>query len=307
MLGLLSLAILGWWLLAPSDPANPAAGTASVVGNSPTVRSSASPGTQEAAGSTQPGSLASGMPGPDPLQQGRDLRDIYERYRDSASLRERIVAQRAWSACFPVFLSPAGQAISIESVTAALPAQDPTSASRVQAYRDIWARCSRFSDMPREALLQETQRQSDDQLKGLTTPPGQRALQAHQVGDPSMALQIARLAVDTQDPDDIDSLQDFLKVYWWDQNERQPDKPIARPDLRALAFSLAACQMGRDCSAASLTAQQQCAFTGACTGTVAERLVQSLPDAPDREALLAETTRTLAALRARDYRALGLQ
>ena len=245
--------------------------------------------------------------GPDPLQRAHDLRDIYERFRDSPVMRERTLAHRAWSACFPAFISPAGQTISPEAITASLPRQDPVSASRAQAYRDIWARCSRFSDMPRDTLLQETQRHADAQLRGLTSLPGQRALQAHQAGDSSAALAIARQAVQALDPYDIDSLQDFLKVYWWDQNERQPNQPVARPDLRAMAFSLAACQLGLDCSAASLTALQQCAFTGACSGSVAERQLQGLPEPADREALLAETARLLSALRSRDYQALGLQ
>ena len=73
--------------------------------------------------------------------------------RLARAVQERILAHRAWSACFPSFISPVGQAISIEQIVASLPQQDPVNVHRAQALRDIWARCSRFSDLPRETLL----------------------------------------------------------------------------------------------------------------------------------------------------------
>ena len=80
----------------------------------------------------------------------------------------------------------------------------------------------------------------------------------------------------------------------------------ARPDLRSLAFALAACQAGQDCSAQSLTALQMCANAGQCTGNVVDRLLQDLGGDAEREAALSEARRVAQAVRAGDMAALGL-
>ena len=214
------------------------------------------------------------------------------------------MAYRAWLACFPVFIAPQGGMVPIETITASLPAQGQE--VRAAAYRDIWGRCKSFSDLPRQKLLAETQFQKDAWLSGRAHAPGDSAAKSHMAGETAQALTIARTAIATRDPYAIDSLREFVIHYWWDHNDRYPDDPVNRPDLRALAFSVAACQMGLECGATSLTAVQQCANTGACTGSTVERYLQSLPTQADREALVVESRKVGDAIRTQDFKALGL-
>ena len=241
-----------------------------------------------------------------PLQRAADLRALYEQYRDSKDPRERHTAYRAWSACFPTFIAAKGGMVPLDAVAASLPANDPNRALRAESYRELWGRCKRFSDLPHDTLVAETQRQKDAWMTGQAHSPGDTAAQAHMAGNSAQALGIARAAVASQDPYAIDSLRDFVIHYWWDHNDNHPEAQIARPDLRALAFSVAACQMGLECGAGSLTALQQCANTGACSGTVVERYLQSLPNPSDREALVTESRRVADAIRANDTKGLGL-
>ncbi|MDI1244528.1 MAG: hypothetical protein PSV24_03905 [Rhodoferax sp.] len=241
-----------------------------------------------------------------PLQRTADLRSIYEQYRDSKDTSERNIAYLAWSACFPTFIAAQGGMVPVEDVTAALPANDPNRELRAAAYRALWGRCKGFSDMARDRLLAETQKQRDAWMSGRAHAPGDSAAQAHMAGSSQQALTIARAAVASQDPYAIGSLREFVIHYWWDHNDNHPDDQVDRPDLRALAFSIVACQTGLECGAGSLTAMQQCANSGACSGTVLDRYLQSLPTQEDRDAVLEESRRIADAIRANDYKALGL-
>ena len=239
------------------------------------------------------------------LQKTHDLRQIYEQYRDSKNPLERNMAYRAWSACFPAFIAPQGGLVPIETITARLPAQGQD--ARAAAYREIWARCKSFSDLPRQKLLAETQFQKDVWLSGQAHAPGDSAARSYMAGDAAGALSVARAALVTQDPYAIDSLREFVIHYWWDHNDQHPESPVNRPDLRALAFSVAACQMGLECGATSLTAVQQCANTGACSGTTVDRFMQNLPSQADRDALTLESRRLQEAIRSQNYQAMGLE
>ena len=242
-----------------------------------------------------------------PLQLTHDLRDIYERFRDSKNPRERHIAYRAWSACFPAFLSASGGMAPLTSLPANLPTSDPIATRRADAMRELWGRCKGFSDLSHDKLMAETQRQRDAWMTGRAHSPGDSAAQAHMQGDSKEGLRIARDAIASQDPYAIDSLKDFVIHYWWDLNDTHPEQRVDRPDLRALAFGIAACNMGLECGPASLTAVQQCASTGACSGDAVDRYMQSLPTQSDRDTVLAESRRVERAVRAKDYAGLGLQ
>ena len=79
-----------------------------------------------------------------------------------------------------------------------------------------------------------------------------------------------------------------------------------RSDLRGLAVAMAACQLGLDCSADSLTALLLCANSGQCAGNLTDRYLQALSNATDRERAARLTELTLVAIRASDFNALAL-
>jgi hypothetical protein len=243
-----------------------------------------------------------------PLERAADLRAVYEQFKNSADASERHAAYRAWSACFPIFIGAEGQAVSLDSVTRAIPPDDPDSAARIGAYQALMGRCKGFSDLPRAQLLAETERQKSAAATGTALAPGELAARYLEDGAPGKALEAARAVLASRDPAAIDSLREFVANYLVLQVDAQTVAVALdlRPDLRALAYAIAACRMGLECGPGSLTALQQCANSGACSGDVSERYLQSIPEAADRARLLAESELVVQAIGAGDYQALGL-
>lgn len=239
-----------------------------------------------------------------PLERSTDLRAVYARYKDSANPNERHIAYRAWSACFPTFIGPQGQAVSLDSVTAGVARNAADTASRVDAYRALMGRCKGFADIPREQLLAETARQKAAVSSGAALAPGELAARYLGDGDTARAIETARAVLVSRDAAAIDSLREFVNQVLVQQVDAQRAAPDERPDLRALAFGLAACRLGLDCGADTLTALQQCASSGACSGSVADRYVQSVAEA-DRARLAQETDKVLRAVASGDITALG--
>lgn len=241
-----------------------------------------------------------------PLERSEDLRAIYQQFKDSQDASERHIAWRAWSACFPTFIAPQGQSATLENLTAALPADDTKRSARIDAYRALQGRCKAYSDMRREEMLAITRQLQQAYDSGTNLSPGEAAAKLLAEGKTAEALQMARAIVASQDPFAINSLRDFIQPYMVSQVDAQMAASSERPDLRGLAFSVAACQMGLECGPGSLTALQLCASLGACSGSVSERYLQALPIQADRDALQQESRRVLDALRTADFIALGL-
>lgn len=241
-----------------------------------------------------------------PLERSEDLHAAYKQFKDSKDPVERHIAYRAWSACFPTFIAPQGQSISVESITSALPANDPSTAMRIEAYRSLLGRCKNFSHMTREDTLNTTQRQQEAANKGEILSPGELAEKRLAEGKQDEALQLARAIISSQDPFSISSLRELIKQIGVAEVDAQSTHSEQRPDLHSLAFSFAACQMGMDCSASSLTALQMCASMGECSGSVTDRYLHSMPNQADRIALERESQKVLDAIRSKNFKALGL-
>jgi hypothetical protein len=296
---LLPAALAAYWLWP--DPAPPQAPRPSEL---PLLTiPSDIPGARPAAA---PPALAPATPLINALERAGDLRAAYEQYQGIPDAAGRNAAYRAWSACFPTFVAPQGQTITLEGVVRAIAPEDPDNLRRIDAYRALMGRCKNFSDLPRERILSETERQHSAVSGGAALAPGQLAAKLLNDGDTGAALAMARAVVAARDPAAIDSLREFINLYLVQQVDGQNTPLDVRPDLRSLAFSIAACSMGLECGPDSLTALQQCANSGACSGGVVERYLASVPEAADRERLLRESRQVADAIAAGDYRALGL-
>lgn len=241
-----------------------------------------------------------------PVELTLDLRAVYEHYKDSRDSVERHTAYRAWSACFPTFIAPQGQPVSLDILTRSLAPNEPATAMRIDAYRNLQARCRNFSDLPRETILQATQQLREELAGGAVASPGDMALRYLNDGNPEQALKTARAILASGDPFSISSLREFVEQHIVAQVDAQTLGSDERPDLRSLAFTVAACQIGLECGPASLTALQLCAGTGACSGGVADRYLGALPSQADRDALQIEVRRVLDALRTGKFETLGL-
>lgn len=240
------------------------------------------------------------------LERAPDLRKVFDRYQSSANPAERNAAYRAWSACFPAFIAPAGQAVTLEMVTRALPRDAPDYAQRVEAYRSLLGRCKEFFDLGRDDLMTGTHVQQTAWLRGQARAPGELAMQLLEQGDAEGAAAQARAAVASGDAYAIYSLREFMARYLNRQRDTEGNATLAQPDVRALAFYLAPCELGMECGPDSLTALQLCANRGECEGTVADRYAHSFAGQVDRDTLLQESRRVAAAVRAGDMKALGL-
>ncbi len=241
-----------------------------------------------------------------PLERSLDLSATYQQFKDSKNPVERHIAYRAWSACFPTFIAPQGQSISIENLTKALPKGDPATALRVEAYRSLFGRCKHFSHMTRAESLSATQHQQEASNSGAILSPGDIASKHLTDGKPEQAMQVARDIISSQDAFAIASLSAFINQIGVAQVDGQSAHSDLRPDLHSLAFSIAACQMGLDCGAGSLTALQMCASMGQCYGSVLDRYLQSMPNQADRDAVQREAQQVLDAIRSKNFKALGL-
>ena len=241
-----------------------------------------------------------------PLERSEDLQATYRQFKDGKDPVERYIAYRAWSACFPTFIAPQGQSISIQSITSTLPTNDPSSAMRIEAYRSLLGRCKNFSHMTREDTLSITQRQQEAANKGVILSPGEMAVKHLAEGKQDQALQLVREIITSQDPFSISSLREFINQIGVAQVDAQSTFSEQRPDLHSLAFAYAACQMGMDCGAGSLTAIQMCASMGECSGSLTDRYLHSMPNQADREALEREAQKVLDAIRSKNFKALGL-
>ena len=241
-----------------------------------------------------------------PLEHSQSLRGLQEQYQSSANPAERNLAWRAWSACFPTFISASGAVPTLDSVTRALPENASNHAERIEAYRALMGRCKAFLDLPRDRLVMHTEQLKGAALSGTLDAPGDAARRLQTQGKTAEASAIARATVASGDAWAIGSLRDFIFARASDTDSGDQSSVRLRSDLRALAFSIAACDLGMACDANSLTAIELCAKQGQCGGTVQDRLLQVLPDQADRDAVVREAASVASAVRTRNFAALGI-
>lgn len=241
-----------------------------------------------------------------PLERARNLRRVYDKYKTSSDPAERNTAYRAWSACFPTFVAPQGQPVTLEIATRALPQNAPNSAERIDAYRALMGRCKDFFDMPHDAVIAQTQQQNRAWLSGDLRAPGERAAKYLADGKTQEAASTAHAIIASQDPFAIYSLREFMGTYLALPGNAQSGRAPGQQDVRALAFYIVPCELGMECGPDSLTALQLCAQTGECSGTVAERYLHAFSAQVDRTVLENESRRIADAIKAGDYHALGL-
>jgi hypothetical protein len=230
------------------------------------------------------------------LETARNLRQVFDQFKNSRSPVARNVAYRAWTACHPTFISPQGEPANLERVLKTLTASGIDSAARRAAYRDLYQRCAGFFDMSRDAAMLNTQVQQESFDRGEAAAPGELAILRLRQGDESAALDIVRDALASKDAYAVASLQEFIYLSLRLQRDAGALPGNERIDIRSLAYTLAACQIGLECGAESLTALRLCANSGQCEGGVADRLLQSLPNANDRAAAVVEAARVVAAI-----------
>ena len=241
-----------------------------------------------------------------PLEKSNNLRALYDQYKGSKNSVERYIAYRAWSACFPTFIAAKGQSISLDDLTKGMDKNDPKTALRFDAYRTLLGKCQQFSGLNRDQLLEATRLEKEAANQGLSLSPGEIANQYLHEGDAAHALQVVRRILESQDAFSIGSLQEFVQPYLAAKIEDQSIPASTHVDVRALAFSIAACDLGLDCGADSLTAILLCANIGECTGNLRERYFNRLPDPADKTMLQQETEHVLNAIRSKNFSLLGL-
>ena len=187
-----------------------------------------------------------------------------------------------------------------------MPAAAANTPLRLAAYRELLNRCQRFFYLSRDEIIHASQRQEDAWKRGEMLAPGELAMKHFLEGRSDEALDVARRTVQSGDGYAIASLQEYMHRMIAQKIETQQLPSSERSDLRGLAFAMAACQLGLDCSADSLTALLLCANSGQCAGNLTDRYLQALPNATDRERAARLTEMTLAAIRANDFNTLAL-
>jgi hypothetical protein len=197
-----------------------------------------------------------------------DLRRLYDEYADSGDVHGRRMAARAFNACIPLFVPAAGATPSPEPLIDSLPVNGR--AEREQAWRTLFARCQRFVGERPDTLAGMQSRLAQDVT---AQDPGARARQALVNGDAAEAARIAAEALTSADPAAVASFSGVAIRLAHSRGEGSADSAAVQRALAVdAALPLVACDLGFDCSAQSLPAQQLCAVEGACDGDLAARL-----------------------------------
>lgn len=241
-----------------------------------------------------------------PLERSADLSAPYRAHEGADSPLERHLAYRAWSACFPAFLGADGRPSKVDTFVRAMPEGRANNALRIAAYTALRKRCEGFFFMSTDEIVHTTQRLADLVRKGDVASAGELSLKYQLEGTTDRALDIARNAVQAKDGYSIASLQEFVHRMLGKRIEDGLAPSSERTDLRGLAFAIAACDYGLDCSGESLTALQLCANNGQCDGSLTDRYVQGLVNTPDRDLVMQMARETSDAIRRQDFAALGL-
>lgn len=235
-----------------------------------------------------------------PLERSADLRATFEQYKSSKNASERNIALRAWTACFPAFTAPDGQAVTLENVTRGLPRDARNYPLRVDAYRSLLGRCKRFLDLSHDDIVAESREQENAWNAGDARSPGESALQSFNAGKVDESRSAVRSILASGDAYAIGSMSELVA----DAESPLPRTSLS-PALRSLAFSVAACELGLECGPGSLTALLLCANNGACEGGVVDRYLSELPDQAEYDAVLQESRRVIDAVKANDMSVLG--
>jgi hypothetical protein len=237
----------------------------------------------------------------DPIGNEPDLKRVFDEYIASGDPRQRRVAVRAFEACVPAFLPGAGQAPSPEALIQVLPADHQI--EREGAYRTLFARCHRLVAVGRVSLdstLQTLERDPQNQA------PGQRAQEAALVGKLDRVEMMVSEALSGSDPAAVASLAGLAaRIVPLRQTDPADGATLQRAREVDVALSLAACDVGLDCSAQSLWALQMCATQGLCEGDVTSRLMARVtPGSVDPGAVQQQRLRLLGLIQS--GRTLGL-
>lgn len=227
----------------------------------------------------------------DPLAGRPDLKRAFEKLVNGESVSERAAAWRAWSACMPAFLGSSQQAASPQQLGAAF-APGPERPQRLEALRELHARCQGFLRDTHDALAADAQRIGRLHAAGQLRSRAETARSLLAMGDRAGALQGIARALAARDPAEIRELSGLVELLHADAGEAAPADRV-----RDAALAVAACDLGLDCSPGSTLALQLCAMHARCDGDAAERTLAAFADL-DRAAVDAERRRLVDLLHA---------
>jgi len=239
------------------------------------------------------------------LETSVDLRDVFDSFKDSQNPVARNVAYRAWTACFPTFISAEGEPANLVRILNTIPPSDANANARRDAQRSLYQRCAGFFKMNRDTMLLTTQVQQDGWNRGASLAPGELASKLLRDGETEQALKLARRVIESKNAYAVASLQEYVHLWLVLKRDASDARSGERADVVALSYAVAACQLGLECGPTSLTALRLCANSGQCEGSATDRMLNALPNPKDRQAVADEAQRIAAAIQAGDVAALG--
>jgi hypothetical protein len=233
-------------------------------------RANARAGTERGAASSRTAPAAAlrrgaASPARDAYERAAMLGAVFNALRAQGDPDALFFAERALHDCAQLLLAgdQAGSAVPIDRYRP-LAGGDPVAARRKAAYDRLSTRCAGFdlgADPAATArALRDAWLASGDPRAALA----QAALAVRRGADPAAAMQQARELTSAGDPymlDETAALVGAMRgryVFMFDGQ-------LVRPDVVAAAWSLAACDAGRECGAASVEAP--CAFLAECDAT----------------------------------------
>ncbi|MFZ6862257.1 hypothetical protein ACO0K7_06450 [Undibacterium sp. Ji67W] len=229
-------------------------------------------------------------PETDPLEQSQDLRALFEANKNAKDSEHTLLAYRAWHTCMPNLFG-ARSALWQQNMSR-LADDNPQKI----AYQRLRTRCQNFAGVDNDELMRQQQELAGHWLRGGAKTVGESASHLMQNGNYDAAMEIARAAFNSHNPQDLASLSGFAYTYLKDQIGSDEDEMQAQ-SYRAKAFTIAACQTGMACSQDSLRATEHCMYSGQCEGSLIDHYLQSLASDRERQQLLAQSKKIIAAMR----------
>ncbi len=248
------------------------------------------------------------------LSTSKDLKAFYNKYKNDGSPEGKIYFAKAMDGC-GIFVDVINNKWDTNPEIHGIIPSHPDYLNRLQAFKELTSRCEGFFSTDAKQFWTEFRAAHENANKD----PGalmSAALATNKLfskngvidedGFKDAAL-LAQKVLASKDPDAIAQLGGFFHVYWdhKDFKNTNMDRDRDQPYLRIGAFTLAACELGQDCSKNSLQAVYGCIYSiEQCQGL--NSIASSNLTTEQKNLLEQYKQELLQAINSGDYRQLGL-
>lgn len=250
------------------------------------------------------------------LSSSKDLKAFYDKYKNDTSPEGKTYFAKAMDGCARFIHLKNNKWDSTPDLPGITP-DHPDFAPRAKAYEELASRCEGFfsTDAKQnwsEFLAARTKAKAEPGALVSANIATMMLLsnEKNNLDEDANkeAIKLAEKVLSSKDPDAIYELRGFFDAFWdhkdFHNTNMKNDRDI--PNLRKGAFTLAACEMGKDCSKDSLEAVASCIYSIDSCNQPLNSLLKSGLTSEQKNLLEQYKHEILQAINSGDYRQLGL-